>query len=45
MNYIESAISTRLANEINKKKILCNKQIGFIRRCGTEIKLLKLRIE
>ena len=30
-------------NEINEKKILCNKQIGFIRGCGTELNLLKLR--
>ena len=45
MNCIVSSISTRLENEINKKKILCNKQIGFIRGCGTELNLLKLRIE
>jgi hypothetical protein len=43
MKLIESAILTRLINEINEKKILCNKQIGFIRGCGTELNLLKLR--
>ena len=43
MKLIESAILTRLMNEINEKKILCNKQIGFIRGCGTELNLLKLR--
>ncbi len=43
MKLIESAILTRLMNEINEKKILCNKQIGFIRECGTELNLLKLR--
>lgn len=25
------------------KKILCDKQIGFIKGCGTEINLLKLK--
>ncbi len=43
MKLIESALLTRLINEINKKKILCNKQIGFIRGCGTELNLIKLR--
>ena len=43
MKLIESAILTRLMNEINEKKILCNKQIRFIRGCGTELNLLKLR--
>ena len=43
MNYIESAISTRLENEINKKKILCNKQIGFMRGCGNRIKFIKIK--
>ena len=43
MKLIESAILTRLIKEINEKKILCNKQIGFIRGCGTELNLLKLR--
>ena len=43
LKLIESAILTRLINEINEKKILCNKQIGFIRGCGTELNLLKLR--
>ena len=40
LKLIESAILTRLLNEINEKKILCNKQIGFIRGCGTELNLL-----
>ena len=43
MKILESAIFTRLLEEINNKKILCNKQIGFIRGCGTELNLLKLR--
>ncbi len=43
LKLIESAILTRLIIEINEKKILCNKQIGFIRGCGTELNLLKLR--
>ena len=43
MKLIESVILTRLIKEINEKKILCNKQIGFIRGCGTELNLLKLR--
>ena len=30
-------------NEINEKKILCNKQIGFIKVCGTELNLIRLR--
>ena len=34
---------SRLIKEINKKKILCNKQIGFRRGYGTELNLLKLR--
>ena len=41
LKLIESAILTRLINEINEKKILCNKQIGLIRGCGTELILLK----
>ncbi len=43
MKLIESVILTRLIKEINEKKILCNKQIGFTRRCGTELNLLKFR--
>ena len=43
MKLIESAILTRLMNEINEKKILYDKQIGFIREYGIEINLLKLR--
>ena len=42
MKLIESIILRILVNEINEKKILCNKQIGFIRGCGTELNLLKL---
>ena len=37
MKLIESVILTRLIKEINEKKILCNKQIGFIRGCGREL--------
>ena len=40
---IESAIYTRLLDEINEKKLICNKQIGFIKGCGTELNLLRLR--
>ena len=43
LKLIESAILTRLVNEINKKKILWYKQIGLIRGFGTELNLLKLR--
>ena len=32
-----------LLDEINNKKILCNKQIGFIKGCGTELNLLRLK--
>ena len=38
----KSAILTRSINEINEKKILCNKQIGFIRGCETELNLQKV---
>ena len=43
LKLIKSAILTRLINEINEKKILCNKQMGFIRGYGNELNLLKLR--
>ena len=43
MKILESAIFTRLLDEINNKKILCNKQIGFIKGCGTELNLLRLK--
>ena len=43
MKLIESTILTRLVNEINEKKILCNTQIEFIRGYGKELNLLKLR--
>ena len=33
----------RLLDEIDNKNILCNKQIGFIRGCGTELNLIRLR--
>ena len=26
-----------------KKKLICNKQIGFIKGCGTELNLLRLK--
>ena len=40
---IESSILTRLLNEINEKKLINKKQIGFIKGCGTELNLLRLR--
>ena len=40
---IESAILTRLLDEINTKKLINKKQIGFIKGCGTELNLLRLR--
>ena len=40
---IESAIYTRLLDVINAKKLICNKQIGFIKGCGTELNLLRLK--
>ena len=40
---IESAILTRLLKEINTKKLINKKQIGFIKGCGTELNLLRLR--
>ena len=40
---IESAIYTRLLDEIHEKKLICNKQIGFIKGCGTELNLLRLK--
>ena len=43
MKILESTIFTRLLEEINNKKILCNKQIGFIKGCGTELNLLRLK--
>ena len=43
MKILESARFIRLLDEINNKKILCNKQIGFIKGCGTELNLLKLK--
>ena len=33
---MEKIILNILLNEINDKNILSNKQIGFIRGCGTE---------
>jgi len=42
LKLIKSAILTRSINEINEKKILCNKQIGFIRGCETELNLQKV---
>ena len=40
---MEKIILKRLQSEIDNKNILCNKQIGFIRGCGTEINLIRLR--
>ena len=40
---MERIILKRLLDEINNKNILCNKQIGFIRGCGTELNLIRLR--
>ena len=40
---IESAIYKRLVDEIIEKKLICNKQIGFIKGCGTELNLLRLK--
>ena len=40
---IESAIYTRLLHEINEKKLIYNKQIGFIKGCGTELNLFRLK--
>ena len=42
---IESAIYTRLLDEINEKKLICNKQIWFIKGCDTELNLLRLNKE
>ena len=43
LKMIESSILTRLLNEINEKKLINKKQIGFIKGCGTELNLLRLR--
>ena len=43
LKIIESSILTRLIKEINEKKLINKKQIGFIKGCGTELNLLKLR--
>ena len=43
LKIIESAILTRLLKEVNDKKLINKKQIGFIKGCGTELNLLKLR--
>ena len=43
MKILESTIFTRLIDEINNKKILCNKQIGFIKGYDTELNLLRLK--
>ena len=40
---MEKIVLKRLLSEINYKNILCNKQIGFIRGCGTELNLIRLR--
>ena len=38
-----SAIYTRYLDEINEKKLICNKQIRFIKVWGTELNLLILK--
>ena len=43
LKIIESAILTRLLKEINDRNLINKKQIGFIKGCGTELNLLKLR--
>ena len=43
LKLMEKIILKRLLNEIDNKHILCNKQIGFIRGCGTELNLIRLR--
>ena len=43
LKLIKSAILTNSINEINEKKILCNKLIWFIRGYRTKLYLLKLR--
>ena len=43
LKMIESSILTRLLKEINEKKLINKKQIGFIKGCGTELNLLRLR--
>ena len=43
LKIIESALLTILLKEINDKNLINKKQIGFIRGCGTELNLLKLR--
>ena len=40
---METIILNRVISEINEKNILCNKQICFIRGCGTELNLIRLR--
>ena len=40
---IESAIYKKLLDEINEKKLICNKKIRIIKGCGTELNLLRLR--
>ena len=40
---IESSILTRLLKEINEKKLINKKQIGFVEGYGTKLKLLRLR--
>ena len=43
LKIIESAILTRLLKEVNDKKLINKKQIGFIKGCGAGLNLLKLR--
>ena len=39
---MEKIILNSLLSEIYDKNILCNRQIGLIRRCGTELNLIRL---
>ena len=45
LKLMEKRILKILISEINDKNILCNKQIGFIRGCGTELNLIKTKSE
>ena len=40
---MEKIILNRFLSEINDKNILCDKQISFIKGCGTELNLIRQR--
>ena len=40
---MEKIILKWLLNEIDNKNILCDKQIGFIKGCWTELNLIRFR--